>query len=63
VDETFDGADRPLARMAWDAGGRLVQVVQWTYENDARGNWIRKIPHEDLGGRNVAVLRVIEYAD
>jgi len=71
TEESFDGIDRPQHLRISTTGGRTIENYRWTYEDDARGNWIRKTPH-DVGSEHASgpmrneyysILRVIEYAD
>jgi hypothetical protein len=62
-EETFDGIDRPIHREVFDARGRVTSRMSWTYDDDLRGNWIRKRCRADIGACGVDVGREIEYAD
>ena len=64
-EETLEGIDRPLTSVVWNEEGREISRVRWTYEDDSRGNWVRKT-FELTGLRGpdeYHVLRLIEYAD
>jgi hypothetical protein len=67
--ETYDGVDRPRSRTVWNDRGQTVEHFRWTYADDSRGNWIRRIPHRleselhEIVNEYDDVLRVIEYAD
>jgi len=72
TEETFDGIDRPMTLTVRDDAGRAILDIRWTYENDAKGNWIRKIPHIAsastrpelvVNDEYYEILREIDYAD
>jgi hypothetical protein len=71
TEETFDGIDRPKSLTVRDEAGRAILDILWTYEDDAKGNWIRKIPRIasasarplPVGDEYYEIRREIEYAD
>jgi len=71
TEETFEGSDRPLRLRVFAAGGRCIEDARWTYEDDSRGNWVRKAvdvsrdPEKRSLWRHqfIGLARDIEYAD
>ena len=63
LDETFDGIDRPLSSDLYDDRSRLRFSSRWTYEDDSRGNWIKKFSAGAHAAAVAEIWRKIEYAD
>ena len=60
--ETFAGEDRPLTSDVYELGHGPIRSTRFKYEDDDRGNWVRKAEYTSKGSGQ-AIRRTIEYAD